>query len=76
MKKNFPRKKRNIKKETRKEIKEKSLRKDSTQEKTDLHPMKMMIVKMIQKEYSSWQWKLRKEMTKIMKKVKWILKQN
>jgi hypothetical protein len=70
MKKKFPRKKRNIKRETGKEIKEKSSRKTSTRDKAFPHMMKIMIATMIQKEYSSWKWKLGKEMKKIMKKVK------
>jgi hypothetical protein len=69
MKKNFARKKRNIKRETRKEIKEKYSRKPLTQEKTIPHVMKIMIMTMNHKEFSSWQWKLRKKPPKVTKKV-------
>jgi hypothetical protein len=80
MKKKFPRKKRNIKRETRNELNEKSSRKSSTQEKIVPHLMRIIIVTVTRKEYALWQWKIRKEplkMTKkIIKKASWILRQN
>jgi hypothetical protein len=54
MKKKILRRKRKIKRETRERTKINSSRKFSTQRKTTLHQMRMMIVTMIQKEYSSW----------------------
>jgi hypothetical protein len=69
MKKNFPRKKRNNRKETRNEIKEKSSRKYSTQKKIVPHLMRIVKVIVTKKECSSWKWKLRKETLKITKNV-------
>jgi hypothetical protein len=54
MKKNLPRNKINIRKETRKETKINSPRKASTQEKTIPHLKRMMIVIVNQKEFSLW----------------------
>jgi hypothetical protein len=71
MKRKIPRKKINIKRETRK-IKGKYSRKTSTQEKTILHPMKMMKEIVTHREFSLWLQKIRKA----MKKLKWILKHN
>jgi hypothetical protein len=55
MKKKFLRNKRNIRKETRKEIKEYFLKgKSSIQKMIVPHPMKIMIVIVTQEKYSSW----------------------
>jgi hypothetical protein len=54
MKNKIIRRKKKLKKETREGTKINSSRKVFTQRKTTLHHMRMMIVTMIQKEYSSW----------------------
>jgi hypothetical protein len=57
MNNNLPRKKRNIKRETRKKTKRNYSRKSSTQKKKVLHLRRRMKVIVNQKEYSLWPWK-------------------
>jgi hypothetical protein len=64
VKNKFPRKKRNIKRETRKETKINYSRKVSTQRKIVPHQMKLMIVTVTRKMYSSWLMKMMKRITK------------
>jgi hypothetical protein len=74
MKKNLPRKKRIIKRETREETRINSSRKVYTQRRKIPHHMRMMIATVTQKMYSLW---ILKMMHIIMnKKVSYILKQN
>jgi hypothetical protein len=62
------RRKRKIKRETRGGTEGNSSRNISTQRKTTLHQTGMMIVTMIQKEYSSWKYNMMRKIMNISKK--------